>query len=186
MKSLWKAAGGMGTALLVGACATLPTGPSVMVLPGSSKSFEEFQADDAVCRVWAGRQAGPTAEQASTQSGVESAAVGTAVGAAAGAAIGAASGNPGAGAAVGAGSGLLVGSAAGTGEAAYAGRSAQGRYDVAYMQCMYAKGNQIPVPGGAVHRYSGRAAPPPPPAPRPSHVPPPPPGPPPPPPPDAG
>ena len=33
---------------LLGACATVPTGPSVMVLPGSGKSFEQFQVDDAV------------------------------------------------------------------------------------------------------------------------------------------
>lgn len=27
---------------------------------------------------------------------------------------------------------------------------AQGRYDVAYVQCMYASGHRVPVPGGAV------------------------------------
>jgi hypothetical protein len=26
--------------------------------------------------------------------------------------------------------------------------SAQGRYDMVYMQCMYVEGNQVPVPGG--------------------------------------
>jgi hypothetical protein len=36
--------------LAVGACATVPTGPSVMVLPPTGKPFEEFQADDAMCR----------------------------------------------------------------------------------------------------------------------------------------
>ncbi|KRT73262.1 MAG: hypothetical protein XU13_C0015G0046, partial [Candidatus Rokubacteria bacterium CSP1-6] len=40
------------------ACATVPTGPSVMVLPGSGKNFEQFQADDAVCRQWAAQQTG--------------------------------------------------------------------------------------------------------------------------------
>jgi hypothetical protein len=35
--------------LLIG-CATVPSGPSVMVLPGTGKSLEQFQADDLVCR----------------------------------------------------------------------------------------------------------------------------------------
>ena len=42
----------LAVALLSG-CATVPQGPSVMVLPGSSKSFEQFQVDDAACRQWA-------------------------------------------------------------------------------------------------------------------------------------
>ena len=37
----------------VSACATIPAGPSVMVLPGPGKPFEVFQSDDAVCRQWA-------------------------------------------------------------------------------------------------------------------------------------
>ena len=41
---------------LLGACATVPTGPSVMVLPGGGKSFEEFQGDDGVCRRFAYQQ----------------------------------------------------------------------------------------------------------------------------------
>jgi hypothetical protein len=28
--------------------------------------------------------------------------------------------------------------------------SAQGRYDMVYIQCMYAAGNQVPVPGGTL------------------------------------
>src|SRR5439155_608408 len=40
-------------ALLLGACATVPTGPSMMVLPGTGKPFDQFQADDAACRQWA-------------------------------------------------------------------------------------------------------------------------------------
>ena len=35
-----------GLALLAG-CASLPSGPSVMSLPGSRKNFDEFRADDA-------------------------------------------------------------------------------------------------------------------------------------------
>jgi len=146
----------------LGACATVPTGPSVMVLPGSGKSFEQFQADDAMCRQWAYQQTGTTPGEAASGSGVTSAVVGTALGAAAGAAIGAAAGSPGIGAAAGAGGGLLLGSAAGASGAQYSGYHVQRRYDIAYQQCMYAKGNQIP---GVARTYRGGVPPPPPPPP---------------------
>ncbi len=171
-------------ALALGACATVPTGPSVMVLPGSTKTFEQFQADDAMCRQWAHQQTGTTAGKASSNTTATGAVAGTAIGAAAGAAIGAAAGNPAAGAAIGAGSGLLGGSLIGSGQAQGAYHSVQQRYNMAFMQCMYAKGNQIPVARGSVAPgYSSSTPPPPPTAPRPSNVPPPPAGNPPPPPP---
>ena len=37
-------------AVVLAGCASAPTGPSVMVLPGTNKSMEQFQADDARCR----------------------------------------------------------------------------------------------------------------------------------------
>jgi hypothetical protein len=159
---------------LLGACATVPTGPSVMVLPGGGKSFEQFQADDAMCRQWAYQQTGMTAGQAVNQSGFTSAALGTILGAAAGAALGAAAGNPALGAAAGAGGGLLFGSASGLGAAQYSGYAVQQRYDIAYQQCMYARGNQIP--GVIRNAYRGGPAtvplppPPPPPASSPTNL----------------
>ena len=49
------------------ACTTLPTGPSVLVLPGSTKTFEQFRIDDAECRQFAHLSVGGrTAEQAQT------------------------------------------------------------------------------------------------------------------------
>ncbi len=45
---------------VLGGCASVPTGPSVMVLPPEGKSFAQFQAEDATCRQWAGQQVGPT------------------------------------------------------------------------------------------------------------------------------
>ena len=155
----------------LGACATIPTGPSVMVLPGGGKSFEQFQGDDAICRQWAYQQTGMTPGQAANQSGVTSAAVGTVLGAAAGAAIGAAAGNPAMGAAAGAGGGLLFGSAAGANSAQYSGYQEQQRYDIAYQQCMYAKGNQIPGVARSAYRRGAVAAPPPPPPPPPASSP---------------
>jgi hypothetical protein len=100
-------------ALAVSGCATIPSGPSVMVLPGSTKNFEQFQMDDGLCRQWAAQQTGTTNDQATAGSTVQGAAIGTLIGAAAGAALGAAAGNPALGAAAGAGAGLLGGSAVG-------------------------------------------------------------------------
>ncbi len=177
----------IGGLLLVSGCATVPSGPSVMVLPGSGKNFEQFQMDDALCRQWASQQTGTTAEKAATQSTVGGAAIGTLVGAAAGAALGAAAGNPAIGAAAGAGVGLLGGTAIGASRADAYGGSVQRRYDQSYIQCMYAKGHQVPVARGSrAQQPAAPAPPPPPPPPPPAAVPPgtpaPPPGPPPPPP----
>lgn len=135
--------------VLVAACTTMPTGPGVMVLPSSSKSFAQFRADDMACRNYALESVGGVSpSQAASDSGVGSAVVGTVVGAAAGAAIGGQEG-----AAVGAGTGLLVGGLAGTQTAYASGYTLQRRYDVGYIQCMYAKGHQVPV-YGRVYRES--------------------------------
>ena len=182
----------LGVAALLVGCVTVPPGPSVMVLPGSRTSFEQFQVDDSTCRTFAGQASGTTTKEAAEQSGVGAAAIGTAVGAAAGVAIGGATGNPGAGAAIGAGTGLLLGAASGVARADYTAATVQQRYDHAYLQCMYAKGNQIPMARSALQQGGQGGAPPqptryvPPPASRmPDDVPLPPAGPPPPPPPDA-
>lgn len=128
---------------ILAACVSMPTGPSVMTLPGSDKSFEQFRADDYECREYAFQQIGGTTPQQSIQtSGVESAAIGTGLGAAAGAALGG-----GQGAAIGAGTGLLAGSAVGSSTATTSGYIGQQRYDISYIQCMYAKGHRVPVSG---------------------------------------
>src|ERR1700687_816637 len=93
------------------ACGHVPTGPNVMVLPGNGKDFEQFQADDGVCRQWALQQSGTPTPQAANNTAASGAAVGTVLGAASGAAIGAAYGNPAIGAAVGSGVGLVGGTA---------------------------------------------------------------------------
>ena len=130
--------------MLLSACTTMPTGPSVMALPGTGKTFDQFRVDDADCRQYGLYQVGgTTANQASTDAGLRSAAVGTAVGAVAGAMIG---GHEGAGA--GAGAGLLMGSVAGAGAAESSAYGSQQHYDNAYVQCMYAKGHRVPVAGG--------------------------------------
>jgi len=151
-------------AVFLGACTVLPTGPSVMVLPGSGYSIESFREDDMYCRQYAHIQiGGKTAEDAARESAVTSAVVGTAIGAVAGAALG---GNR--GAAAGAGVGLLVGSASGTEAARSSAIGTQRQYDNAYVQCMYTKGHRVPVSGNmaaprAVARTPEASIPPPPP-----------------------
>src|SRR6185503_12701411 len=92
----------IAVALAVAGCATVPLGPSVMVLPGNGKNFEQFHADNAVCRDWAMQQTG-VKDGAVASNTAKGAVVGTLLGAGAGAAIGAAGHNPALGAAVGAG-----------------------------------------------------------------------------------
>ena len=117
-----------------------------MALPAQGKSFEQFQQDDATCQQYASARIGNgSPQQAANESGVSSAAVGTVLGAAAGALIGAAAGDPAIGAAIGGGSGLLLGSGAGVSNAYASGAALQYRYDMAYTQCMTAKGENVPV-----------------------------------------
>ncbi len=146
--------------LLLGACATMPTGPAVTAMPGAGKSFDAFQQDNIACQQFAQATVGTTPNQAATDSAVGSSVLGSALGAAAGAIIGSASGQAGQGAAIGAGAGLLFGAAAGSNAAGASYYTVQRRYDGAYLQCMYAKGNRVPVRmsyGGP----SGYAGPPP-------------------------
>lgn len=103
--------------LAVAGCASLPTGPNVMALPGTGVSFEHFRNDDAFCEQYAYSQVG-----------------------------------------------------GGTGYVSGTEYEMQQRYDVAYVQCMYAKGHRVPISGPfsdvAPHSTAAPA----------THIPPPPPG----------
>jgi len=152
--------------LALAACVSVPTGPAVMVLPGTGKNFDEFRFDDNDCRQFAFHQiGGQDAARSQQDNAVGSAVVSTAIGALAGAAIG---GNS-AGAATGAGVGLLGGSMYGANSSYYGGYDLQRRYDIAYQQCMYAKGHRVPVEGSfsqsppARSRSNSPTPPPPPP-----------------------
>jgi hypothetical protein len=103
--------------LAITGCASLPTGPNVMALPGTGVSFDPFRNDDTLCEQYASTQVG-----------------------------------------------------GGTGTASGSEQEMQERYDVAYVQCMYAKGHRVPISGpfsDVVPHGTGAAA---------SHIPPPPPG----------
>jgi hypothetical protein len=159
---------GIALIALAGCASVPPPGPSVMVLPGTGKSFEEFRHDDHDCRGYASVQSGAqAADRAASDATVNSAAVGALVGAAAGAALGGNSHAAVAGAGVGTATGALVGTSA----AAQGTYSVQRRYDIAFTQCMYAKGNKVPmaVAPRATRASTGpsyrQATPPPPPPP---------------------
>ncbi len=78
---------------LLSACSTTPSGPSVLVLPGADKNFDQFHNEDQLCRQFTRKQV--TEVQEDTDSKDE----------------------------------------------------AQKDYDILYIQCMYSKGHQVPVPG---------------------------------------
>lgn len=104
-----------GIIFSLAACAAIPTGPSILVLPGPGKNFDAFRADDYQCRQYALAQIGGVSpNQASAAGGVTSAA---------------------------------AGSLAGTEAAGASGYEAQERYDMGYIQCMFASGNRVPVSG---------------------------------------
>jgi uncharacterized protein YcfJ len=118
----------------LGGCVTRPMGPTVAVMPGNGKPFDAFQQDQAVCKQYADQQVAGSENAANNQQ-VGTALLGTVLGAAIGG---------GRGAGIGAASGAVVGTGIGAGNAQQAQYSLQQRYDISYMQCMSAKGNQVP------------------------------------------
>ena len=130
-------AGGAAAALLSG-CVSMPTGPTVVAMPPPNKPFELFVQDDQYCRQWAAASSGSGHDAAAHQLAA-SAVTGAAIGAIAGALAGGHN-DVGEGAAF----GTLFGSAVGTEQASGTAWTAQRYYDVAYQQCMYARGNVIP------------------------------------------
>lgn len=144
--------------LMLSGCVQMPVGPSVPVMPGPAKPFELFASEENMCRGYAETQTGISPQTQADRSMAAGVIGGTALGAAAGTAIGALAGDIGAGAVAGAGFGLLSGTAMGIDTAYGNGSAVQRRYDIAFEQCMYAKGNQVPG-------FPVIAAPPPPPPP---------------------
>jgi len=132
-----KRAGGLLAAVLLAGCATQPMGPTARVMPAPGKPFEVFAADQTQCKQYAdGEVAGGAAMSNMKQLGT--AALSTALGGGLGAAVHGARG-----AEIGGSLGSIAG--AGLGARGSAGDQAglQGRYDLAYSQCMYARGNQV-------------------------------------------
>ena len=127
---------------LLSACVEMPTQPTIAIMPAPNKPLEVFQSDDMQCRGYASQQiGGQTAGGAVNNNTATGAVAGAALGAAAGAVIGG-----GQGAGIGAGSGLLLGAAAGNSNGYASAYGLQRQYNIAYAQCMYSKGNQLPQP----------------------------------------
>lgn len=124
--------------VLLAACATEPMGPTIAVMPAPGKPFDQFQYEEATCKSYASDQVRGAAQQANNQA-VGTAVVGTALGAGVGALLGG-----GRGAAAGAGIGAVGGTAVGASGSQQSQYNIQQRYNTAYAQCMYAKGNQVP------------------------------------------
>jgi hypothetical protein len=131
----------LGAALMLGACAEgRPSGPAVIVVPGSGKDFAAFQQDDAICRRHAAANTGygnPTLPHAEGLNAVPSGITGEAGSAwAAGTTSGA---------------GTAAGAPAGSGTS---GANASGAFapeppvatvpdQLGYLQCMAARGDTV-------------------------------------------
>lgn len=141
-------------AMLAG-CVTQPAGPDIAAMPGKGKAWADFQQDDAACRDFAnGRVAGRA--QTANDHAILSAIIGAGLGAALGGAIGG-----GHGAGVGAAAGGVAGSAYGANQSGWAQGGIQRQYDIAYAQCMTAKGNDVQGPYSYRPRPGYYGAPPP-------------------------
>ena len=133
-------------ALAFAGCATVPTGPMLSALPGSTSTTVQFDADDVGCRGRAQAQFGVATTQQANNAAAANVAGGALFGAAIGALFGAAVGDAGTGAAIGAGMGLLGGSAVAADMSGYSQAQLQRMYDGVYWQCMYDLGHRIPGP----------------------------------------
>ncbi len=133
--------------LLVAACSSTPTGPTIVVMPGDytvpsrkgvrhePKTLEQFAHEDGQCKHYAAAQVeGEAARQNWLQTAVPIG--GTLLGAGLGAAAGG-----GKGAAIGAASGALGGSALSGMTSVSHQSSIQDRYNIGYAQCMQTYGN---------------------------------------------
>ncbi len=134
----WAGSSGFALPLLLAACAQTPMGPTVQVMPGPGKPFEQFQTDQIVCKQFAEQAVSGQAQNANLR-GVGAAALTTVLGAGLGAAIGG-----GQGAAIGAAGGALGGTGIGAATSSRTQGTIQDQYNNAYAQCMYSKGDQVP------------------------------------------
>ena len=138
------AIGALAGLLVLAGCVSVPQGPTVAVMPGAGKTLDQFNADVSVCQQHAqSAVSGPS--RAAQDYAASNAVGGAALGAVLGAMLGAVTGQAGAGAAWGAGTGLLYGGAAASNVGAASSYTLQRQFDIAYMQCMYARGDQVPA-----------------------------------------
>jgi hypothetical protein len=128
----------LAAVLLLTGCIVPPMGPTIPVMPAPNKPFDVFREDQTLCGEYASQQISGSAQFAANSAFATGAAA-TVLGAGLGAAVGG-----GRGAAVGAAEGAVVGTALGAGSAQQSEYSLQQRYNMAYAQCMFSRGNQVP------------------------------------------
>jgi uncharacterized protein YcfJ len=141
MRNGVKLVGVTAAMLILAGCVTPPLGPTVRAIPSRDVSFDQFQRDRYECEDFASREVAGGAEAANRRA-VGTAVVGTAIGAAIGAATGG-----GRSTAKGAAIGGAVGTVAGAHQSAHAQHDLQHLYNVAYADCMSAKGHRVPSYG---------------------------------------
>ena len=154
--------------ITLAACATARMGPTVAVMPSPAKSLEAFKADNNACRDYATKQLGIDPNKATQDDMLGGALFGALLGAAAGALMGDYHhhhggrhdhSNP---VAMMAAKGLVRGAEVGSDAADRDRAVLQQQYDIAYSQCMYAKGNSVPgftPPSSALTSLFGTAWP---------------------------
>jgi peptidoglycan hydrolase-like protein with peptidoglycan-binding domain len=130
--------GALALLALLTSCATQPIGPTVQVMPAAGKPFDKFAQEEEGCKTYAQGQIAGAVDNAN-RSAAGGALLTTALGTTTGALLGG-----GEGARVGTAGGVDAGTGVAADMSANSQNSIQQRYDVAYSQCMYAKGNQVP------------------------------------------
>ena len=121
--------------MALSACAQMPMGSTVQVMPGLNTSLSGFQNDQATCRQFDQQAVADQAQRANLR-GLGTAALTTALGAGLGGAIGG-----GRGAGIGAASGALGGTALAASQSSNAQGSIQAQFDNAFAACMFSLGN---------------------------------------------
>jgi hypothetical protein len=143
-------------AVLLSGCVAPPIGPTAQVMPAPGKPFDVFAQDLATCKQFAGGEVSGGATLANLND-FGMAAMSTALGAGLGAATMHYQAQR--GAELGGSAGAIAGMAIASRGAAQNQNGLQGRYDLAYIQCMYARGNQVAstAPAQSVtHNAAGR------------------------------
>jgi hypothetical protein len=118
-------------------------GPLVQVMPSPHKPFPVFLADQQECKTFSQDQVDGQASLAN-RGAAGGALLTTGIGGATGGLIGWTVGTPGTGAIVGASSVATGATASGIDVSRTANAGIQTQYDNAYVQCMYARGHQVP------------------------------------------
>ncbi|MBV9331540.1 MAG: glycine zipper family protein [Alphaproteobacteria bacterium] len=160
MKVRIAAMAGISALVLLGGCGAVPDGPTIPMMPAKGKAFSQFQREDSECQDYAANRVAGRARAANDRA-VATAVIGAALGAGLGAAVGG-------GRAVGEGAavGGIIGTSIGANDARFSERTLQGRYNIAYAQCMDSYGNHVADEDGPPRydrRYDNYPPPPPPP-----------------------